>query len=349
MKINKLTAGIRAAIKLAISKITGRPIPVWAWNYITNRCNLNCKYCFVSPYWDKKEDLTFAELCKIFDEEKELGVEMVTLLGGEPMLRQDFGEIINYLDRKGMIIDVITNGYFMQRYENVLDKIDSICISIDGNEETTDALRGKGAYKQAIKVIKFAKSKGMTVRIHGVITKYSIDALPQIAWLCKELGVTATYAMPDIHQNEDILKVSDDKMREFWKLYLKMKKEGVPFAQTDCAVESIIHWPYPYFKILTRNDLPLPENIRNCACACKENLVCLDGSGEIYPCTEKFNQKGLNAKDVGVKKALEYMRQTTDCVACGKVSCVDIALRAHLDHRILFETTRIFLKNYLKI
>lgn len=346
MKIKKLIPGVRVFARLAASKITGRPTPIWAWNYITNRCNLNCKYCFVAPYWDETKDFTFEELCKIFDEEKEMGVEIVTLLGGEPMLRKDFGDIVEYLDGKGVIIDVITNGYFVKNHEKVLGKIDSMCVSLDGNEEMTDSVRGKGTYKTAIEAIKFVKSKGVSVRIHGVITKNTIHALPEMARLCRGLGVKATYAMPSIHQNEDLLRVPDNEIRKFWRLYLKMKKEGAPFIQTATSVKTIINWPYPYYKILTKDDLPLAKNAKRCLM--KDKLILLGGTGELYPCTVKYNQKGLNVKDVGVKKAFDNLRETDDCVSCSDLSNINSSLIANLDYRILLETAQTFLKTYLK-
>lgn len=346
MKINKLIPGTRAFAKMVTSKITGRPIPIWAWNYITNRCNLNCKYCFVAPYWDKAKDFTFEELCRIFDEEKEMGVEIMTLLGGEPMMRKDFSDIVDYLDKKGVIIDVITNGYFVKNHKKALNKIDSMCVSLDGNEEMTDYVRGKGAYKVAIDAIKFVKSKGVSVRIHGVITKHTIHALPEMAKLCKKLGVSATYAMPSIHQNEDLLRVPDNEIRKFWKLYLKMKKEGAPFIQTNASIKTIINWPYPYYKILTKKDLPLTKNVKKCVM--KDRLILLGGTGEPYPCTVKYNQKGLNVKNVGVKKAFDHLRQTDDCVACSDLSCINLSLIANLDRAIVSETIQTFLKTYLK-
>jgi len=346
MKINKLLAGARTFCKLAVSKATGKPMPIWAWNYITNRCNLNCKYCFVAPYWDGAEDLTFEQLCRVFDEEKQMGVEIVSLLGGEPMMRKDFGDIIDYLHKKDMIIDVITNGYFIQKHEKALDKIDSMCVSLDGNEEMTDSVRGKGVYQKAVEAARFARSKGITTRIHGVITKHTINALPEMAKLCEELKVTATYAMPSIHQNEDVLKVSDEEVRDFWKLYLKMKKEGAPFIQTDASIKAIINWPYPYHKILTVDDAPLAKNASKCLM--KDRLILMGGTGELYPCTLKYNQKGLNVKEVGVKNAFEHLRKSDDCIACGDLSCINLSLVSNLNFGIMLETMHGFLKTYLK-
>lgn len=345
MKINKLLTATRIIGKFIKSKFSGRSIPIWAWNYITSRCNLNCKYCFVTPYRDEAKDFTFNELKKIFDEEKEIGVEIVSLLGGEPMMREDFSDIVGYLYKKGMFIDVITNGYFVKRHDKALRMIDSMCISLDGNQEMTDSVRGEGVYRKAVEAIEFVKSKGISVRIHGVITKQTIHALPEMAKLCKKYACLATYAMPSIHQNEDLLRVPDEEIRDFWKLYLRMKKAGAPFIQSSASINTIINWPFPYYKILKKDDLSIPANIRECAM--KENLILLGPTGVLYPCTVKYHQKGLNVKEVGVKKAFEYLIDNTDCYACSDFSCVNLTLLTSLDYRVILEAMGTFIKNYL--
>lgn len=345
MNLNKFLIGSKLGTKIVWSKLIRKPFPFWAWLYITNRCNLNCSYCFVAPYWDHAKDLTFGELCKVIDELKEMGVVVVTLLGGEPTMRKDFGEIVEYLYAKKMIIDVVTNGFFLQKWVGVLPKISSICISIDGNEEMTDSVRGKGVYKKAIEALKLAKNKGVPVRIHGVITKQTIRSLPEMAALCRKYDCSATYAMPSIHRDEDVLRVSDEEIREFWKQYLKIKKEGAPFMQTTASIRQIINWPYPYFKILTEKDLKPDKKVRKCAM--KDRLILMGGEGELYPCTVKYAQKGLNVRDVGVRKAYETLRELDDCYACSDLSCINLTFISNLSPSIVLETVKTYLKTYL--
>lgn len=63
---------------------------------ITSRCNHNCKYC----YGPKNiKELSFPELKKIFNLFHKRGVKVAVLTGGEPLLREDIGEIFQELKK----------------------------------------------------------------------------------------------------------------------------------------------------------------------------------------------------------------------------------------------------------
>ena len=86
---------------------------------LTDACNFRCFYCMpneeieVSPQ-DKlmtKEEVY--QLAKIF---VELGVKKIRLTGGEPLVRKDFGEIIQSLATFGIELTITTNGMLIHRY-----------------------------------------------------------------------------------------------------------------------------------------------------------------------------------------------------------------------------------------
>lgn len=347
MNIHNLKCGIRAGMKLLYSRITGKPLPVWSWNYITNKCNLKCLYCFQQPH--PAADLTLSELIAIFDEQIELGVEMFTLLGGEPTLRKDLPAIVDYLWNKGKIVDLVTNGYFVKNVPDyVWDRISSVCVSMDGNRETTDALRGEGTYDKAIEAIEFLKKRGKTIRIHGVITKLSLNALPEMKELCDRFGVEATYAMPTIHQNEDVLRVSDGDIRFFWCQYNQFKRQGAPFFQTEAAVDCVINWPYPYYQTITEKDYPLKKDAVRCRQ--RENMMLVAGDGSLCACTDTYGDpKAPNANLLGVKVAYKrLLEQPNPCISCGQLSAINTSLMIGLDWRALREMVVSFFRMYMR-
>lgn len=62
---------------------------------LTNRCPLKCSYCgFFKRY---REELNTQEVIRIIDQLAEAGNTRLHITGGEPMLRNDIGEIINYI------------------------------------------------------------------------------------------------------------------------------------------------------------------------------------------------------------------------------------------------------------
>lgn len=74
-------------------------------------CNLRCSYC--DTMWANQDDTAFEPMSKedIYDYIKSTGVENVTLTGGEPLIQEGVGELIDYLltDEK-LCIEVETNG-----------------------------------------------------------------------------------------------------------------------------------------------------------------------------------------------------------------------------------------------
>ncbi|MGI8470338.1 MAG: radical SAM protein [Pyrinomonadaceae bacterium] len=118
--------------------------------FINSICNLTCEHCFYWKELNKRNDLTFAEFEKL---SCELGdFENLNLSGGEPFIRQDFGEICLLFTENNHVqnIYVPTNGYFTERTEKSLRKVLEsktlklfVCeISLDGMSEYHNRFRG---------------------------------------------------------------------------------------------------------------------------------------------------------------------------------------------------------------
>jgi radical SAM protein with 4Fe4S-binding SPASM domain len=78
---------------------------------ITSRCNLKCAHCYIQGSSLKDEhELSYEEICRIFDQIADEGCLWMCITGGEPLLRPDFTDIYRYAKRKGFIITLFTNG-----------------------------------------------------------------------------------------------------------------------------------------------------------------------------------------------------------------------------------------------
>ena len=93
--------GLKKAAKIAgRSLVSGKPHH--AQLLITRQCNYQCLGCNVWKEQDKKE-LPTKEIKHILDVLKEMGIVEVVLSGGEPLLREDIGEIIDYASKNFII------------------------------------------------------------------------------------------------------------------------------------------------------------------------------------------------------------------------------------------------------
>lgn len=130
---------------------------------LTQRCQLNCRYCGNGTNKDIEElavhvpEINYdLNLIKKFQKVKKL---IVCFYGGEPLFRINIIEKIIPL-LPNAIYCLQTNGLFLKMLKpEIIKKFDTILVSIDGDEETNDYNRGKGTYKKIIKNVKFIREK----------------------------------------------------------------------------------------------------------------------------------------------------------------------------------------------
>jgi mycofactocin biosynthetic radical S-adenosylmethionine protein MftC len=131
--------------------------PLRTYYHITFGCNLTCKHCMNGGTSKSDDELTTKEAITVLDQLAELGSPELRITGGEPTIRKDLFEIVDAAYDRNMGVAINTNGVFGRKIrENIIDsKVDCLIISVDGNEETHDAIRGKGNYKKTMDTIEF--------------------------------------------------------------------------------------------------------------------------------------------------------------------------------------------------
>ena len=150
--------------------------PRWGTLFITRKCNFKCIYCGVAQY--KSDDIDTATWFKIIDKMKEFGIVVVNIVGGEPLLRQDIFEIIEYLNKSRMSVVLHSNFSLMsKKIINELAKrgLFSITSSFDsfGNFEKNN--------KTIFELLEHAKISGIVPILSSVVTSKNIGELIQVA------------------------------------------------------------------------------------------------------------------------------------------------------------------------
>lgn len=165
---------------------------------ITKRCNLQCKHC---SYAARKEEeitneLNLKGIINILDAIIRENPTSITITGGEPMIRQDFEEICNYLNKiySGQKI-LMTNGTLINKrnVDCIINTFNSIDISIDGiNEKTCSEIRGKGVFERVISAINILQDKRFyDIALSMVIVGRNEHLLYDFKEMCKILKVRA--------------------------------------------------------------------------------------------------------------------------------------------------------------
>jgi len=150
---------------------------------VTNRCNMFCNYCYF--YEDSvnvsETEPTLDQLVSYIDDAEEIGVKLIVISGGEPLLRSDIFEILNYGNTPKILL---TNSTLLtEKKVSILNNISSlkdVKISFDGFIGH-DKNRGNGNSEIVQKRIKMLDDVGIfPYTIDTVITKENYNELSQI-------------------------------------------------------------------------------------------------------------------------------------------------------------------------
>lgn len=173
--------------RVAAARVTGRSCPLSVAFITTYRCNFTCEYCDV---WRlREEDLSTGNALRMIDEFADLGMRSLSFTGGEPLLREDIGELISYARGRGVHTTVFTNGSLVERNIRRLRGVGTLVVSLDGPPEVHDRQRTEGTYGEVVAGIRAARAAGLQVLTNTVITKENVDLIPWMAGEAERLGV----------------------------------------------------------------------------------------------------------------------------------------------------------------
>ncbi len=155
--------------------------------HITEKCNLNCRHCYLGEKEEK--DLELEIIDKAIGEFSQTGLKLL-ITGGEPLLHSQFWEVLKIAKKYPIRVEVLSNGTLIteDKAKKLSEYINGIQISIDGLEKGHDSLRGKGSFKKAIKGVKAAK-KYLKITCATMIHKGDVSEFPELEKLVKKLNI----------------------------------------------------------------------------------------------------------------------------------------------------------------
>ena len=251
----KISTGVRyfdAALSLLKSRLNHKPF--FLAHAITYACNSKCKTC---TYWQmsnrKEEDLTTRQVFRLLDDAYDYGMRGYYLFGGEPTVRKDIGEVINYAKRKGFLTTINTNGSLLASKAETLHNIDVAFVSLDYFNNYHDFIRGRpGAFKEVMEGIEKIRKTGHTrVVLVTTISSLNFDAIEPMAKLARDLHVGISYnsVEPTVKSGfEDGRSQSpvEDygltkiQLQTFYVKLLKLKREGYPLMETEYVLKHFV-------------------------------------------------------------------------------------------------------------
>lgn len=312
--------------KLSYNNKFGRALmPLRYFFELTYQCNLQCPYCYVGKE-RKKDELTTKEWFDVIDQIP--CYSFVTLVGGEPLIRKDFIEILEHTAKKTFgKLNVVTNGILIN--DEIIDafirtKMMLLSVSLDGYGKNHDINRNKeGIFEKIISNLDNLNSRAQgkkrpMVDIKTIVLENNLDDLPKLYKLCDEMNfdfLSVSFLRNNDLKQNSILRETFGKefyaqkypiepyfdMEHFKEVYKEIedlsKKSKVqirysPKFDGKNALEKIEKF-YSYDK-----NKPIQEIYEPCMYPFSNMMI--NPQGDVYPCLsiKVGNVKEKSLKDV---------------------------------------------------
>lgn len=164
---------------------------------VTNRCNMRCSFCaFWSDGAPPPEELTLAQLGRVSEKLAQIGSFIISVEGGEPMLRPDLIEIIRVLARHHHPV-LYTNGWLVTE-ENAKQLFEAglvqVGVSLDyAAPERHNAHRLPGSYERVLEAVahfqKAAKDPSKQIHLMTVLMDDNVEEIEPLFALSKRLQI----------------------------------------------------------------------------------------------------------------------------------------------------------------
>jgi MoaA/NifB/PqqE/SkfB family radical SAM enzyme len=293
--------------------------PFFLAHAITYGCNSKCKTC---TYWQMsnrtKDDLSTEEVFDLLDEAYDCGMRGYYLFGGEPLIRSDIGQIVDYAKEKGFVTTMNTNGSLLGAKAESLRNLDFVFVSLDYFNDYHDFIRGReGSFDEVIKGIKRIREVGYTrVTLVTTISKLNFDAIQSMAELARDLNVGISYnsVEPTVKsgfedgRTESPVEdwgISNQQLQAFYRSLLRLKQEGFPLMETQYVLKHFVEG-------------------RPWICRFPKMFVYVSADKKIFSCTydHTYDLKRGSFKDYFSSKLyLDHVARAEKCNICVR-TCV---------------------------
>ena len=144
---------------------------------LTDRCNLRCFYCMPEEgieLIEKPNIMSLEEIIALAGKFRDLGVDTIRLTGGEPLVRKNFGYLVEELAKLGVTLKITTNGILLDKYLDLFKKIGlrKINLSLDTLDKAKSIFITKRDYfERILRNLEMALAMDMEVKLNIVLIK----------------------------------------------------------------------------------------------------------------------------------------------------------------------------------
>jgi radical SAM protein with 4Fe4S-binding SPASM domain len=254
-------------------KATQQGIPLSAHIDITWKCNERCVHCYLDH--EGKNEMSTAEIKDVIRQLAETGTFFLSISGGEPLLRRDCFEILEYARQLRFNVKLKTNAVMIGAKEAARLRrlgIEQVQISIYSDRpEIHDAItKLPGSLRRSLEAIRHLKANGVKVSISNVLMKQNARSGMAVRNLAKEIGVefhidpTIT---PMLNGDRSILNlgISKEELDEVFHT-----EEFIGDVGEFCAPVATVD----------------EDVLEGYSCSAGHTLAYISPSGDVFPCVQ---------------------------------------------------------------
>jgi Fe-coproporphyrin III synthase len=182
---------------LRTHRITALPVAILMPH---SSCNCRCVMCDIWKGNARKNQLTEYDIIDLIRSFKKLGTRQVVMSGGEALLNENFFQFCALLRAAGIKITLLSTGLLLKKHAvDIVENIEDVIVSLDGDEQTHDAIRNiEGAYermREGVEALRKLKPL-MIVSGRSVIQRLNFRSWHLIVDSAKEIGLNSISFLP---------------------------------------------------------------------------------------------------------------------------------------------------------
>ncbi len=257
---------------------------------LTKRCNLHCHHCYAEGGEKMEVELSLDDIKSLLKQLSDLSVSEVFFTGGEPFIRKDIVEILEYADQLGFNILISSNGHYIT--QDIIDRIRNINfkmfqISIDGKKDVHVMNRGLNSWIDADRAIDLVVYNNISNPTIGSVLLSDSEGFEEIIDYCNEKGVNnlALMLLIEAGRARDMKGPSGMDLK---------KKIDMLFDRYDDCGQNIV-----FSSNTTLPPALVPLKMRNkelhkCFSCCSfPYILGIESNGDVAPCDGFFTHPEL--------------------------------------------------------
>ena len=190
-----------------------------AWE-ITRACAFSCVHCRADAQHRRNpQELTTEEGFALIDRFAEFGSPILVFTGGDPMMRRDLFDLVEYADRAGLRCSLTPTATALPTEARLRRAREAgvrrLALSLDAPtpEVHDDFRKVRGSWERTMAILRNAQSVGLSSQINTTVTTHNVDLLPDMVRFVKEVGAVqwSVFFLVPMGRGQELSMISPER------------------------------------------------------------------------------------------------------------------------------------------